>query len=384
MEKASIPYWLDSGLLLTIRRDQTIGDHLKHMTLGISSEHYTLLRECLSSKISLQVREVMDKSGFEWINFPVSKVIVRPAFKIHGFSVSLEIMIKVKNQHTYRWVSGITCKEMEGKFYSHCESIFFHHHSFPVPGSVDSYLAIRYSEWKNPILTWDSNFDDGARITLAKVRTLNRKSRIHKTRQFKKNYLTGKFLKQTESVLFEITAFLEKNHIRYWLDFGTLLGIYRDQSLIPWDNDADISIHSEDVHALLNVQHQLPFKYRLSPRYNSSRWLPGKYRVFKLKYWYQKPLRLVSRKELYIDIFVKYKVGDYFYWMGTGTPKRVKAGYHDRLESIAWKNKAFSIPSNTDQYLTELYGNWKIPKREFDSSREECTICDTIQYREQI
>jgi len=292
-------------------------------------------------------------------------------------------MIKVKNDGAYRWVSGITCKEMDAKYYDHNESIDFKNRSFPIPSSVKEYVKLRYSDWNKPSLTWDSNFDDGARITLKKVKTLKRKSRILKSHQVKKNYLTGKYLKQTESVLIEITNILEQHQIRYWLDFGTLLGIYRDQALIPWDNDADISIHSEDVKKLLKIQRQLPFKYRLSPRYNSSKFLPGRYRVFKLKYWQQKPLRLIKRKELYIDIFVKYKVDNYYYWIGSGTPKRVNARYHDQLDSIIWKREKFYIPSNTDQYLRELYGNWKTPKREFDSSWEEHTICDTIQYRDQ-
>lgn len=44
-----------------------------------------------------------------------------------------------------------------------------------------------------------------------------------------------------EVLLFTIDT-LNKNKIKYWLDFGTLLGYYRDKSIILYDTDADITI----------------------------------------------------------------------------------------------------------------------------------------------
>jgi hypothetical protein len=40
---------------------------------------------------------------------------------------------------------------------------------------------------------------------------------------------------------------LKDRNINYWLDCGTLLGIVRSQSLIPWDKDLDISILKSDL-----------------------------------------------------------------------------------------------------------------------------------------
>lgn len=37
-----------------------------------------------------------------------------------------------------------------------------------------------------------------------------------------------------------VTNILDKLDIRYWLEWGTLLGIVRDNKLIPWDRDIDL------------------------------------------------------------------------------------------------------------------------------------------------
>lgn len=38
----------------------------------------------------------------------------------------------------------------------------------------------------------------------------------------------------------------EDKGIRWWIDFGTLLGAWRQQDVTPWDHDADISYLAED------------------------------------------------------------------------------------------------------------------------------------------
>lgn len=44
-----------------------------------------------------------------------------------------------------------------------------------------------------------------------------------------------------------LSKLLTDNGIRYWLDFGTLLGAVRNGKFIPWDYDIDISIYHDDV-----------------------------------------------------------------------------------------------------------------------------------------
>lgn len=43
---------------------------------------------------------------------------------------------------------------------------------------------------------------------------------------------------------------LKKNKISYWLCHGTLLGIIRDNKLIPWDHDIDIAVwHKKNIRS---------------------------------------------------------------------------------------------------------------------------------------
>ena len=49
-----------------------------------------------------------------------------------------------------------------------------------------------------------------------------------------------------------ISQLFEENDLRYWIDFGTLLGAIRHKGFIPWDDDIDIAMPREDYEQLIN------------------------------------------------------------------------------------------------------------------------------------
>ena len=63
-------------------------------------------------------------------------------------------------------------------------------------------------------------------------------------------------------VLEEIKKVCRKHDIKYFADFGTLLGAVRHKGFIPWDDDMDISMLREDYQRFLAVaQKELPKEY---------------------------------------------------------------------------------------------------------------------------
>ena len=57
--------------------------------------------------------------------------------------------------------------------------------------------------------------------------------------------------------LLDIKRILDKEGLRYWLMFGTFLGAYRDQAIIPYEEDTDLAIYAEDLPRLVYCEDAL-------------------------------------------------------------------------------------------------------------------------------
>ena len=49
----------------------------------------------------------------------------------------------------------------------------------------------------------------------------------------------------------------KKNGLRYWLDYGTLIGAMRHDGYIPWDDDIDVSMPLDDYKKFLKIAPEL-------------------------------------------------------------------------------------------------------------------------------
>lgn len=59
--------------------------------------------------------------------------------------------------------------------------------------------------------------------------------------------------KKELQMLCDLAELLNKNHIPFWLGYGTALGCVRHQGFIPWDDDVDIHIMGYDYPRLKEV-----------------------------------------------------------------------------------------------------------------------------------
>jgi len=57
-------------------------------------------------------------------------------------------------------------------------------------------------------------------------------------------------VKVCETILLDIKEIFDAAGVPFWLWGGTLLGIYRDKGLMPWDEDIDLAVYAEDVEKI--------------------------------------------------------------------------------------------------------------------------------------
>ena len=92
--------------------------------------------------------------------------------------------------------------------------------------------------------------------------------------------------KQQLDVLRRYDAFLKTIDVEYFLIYGSLLGVIRNKSFIPWDDDVDTGMFHEDFHIILENEKKLKdFGLGLSsPHTQENNFIrPGWHKIFDLK-----------------------------------------------------------------------------------------------------
>jgi hypothetical protein len=148
-------------------------------------------------------------------------------------------------------------------------------------------------------------------------------SSIDKKMLFNKGFMSHPIQEENLKLLKSI---LDKHRIRYYIDCGTLLGAIRENRFIDGDEDADIMVSEDGIKELRKALPELETLGFISFR-NS-----GPYMAMSL-----------IRKGEYIDI--------YHLW------PRISF----ELIPYPFLGTEFPVPKDYDAYLTELYGQWKIP-----------------------
>jgi len=194
--------------------------------------------------------------------------------------------------------------------------------------------------------------------------------------------LTEKNLIKARKVLFDVVDFLENENINYHLEGGTLLGLVRDKELLPWDHDVDLSISVDDSKKFAKKRWKLFLKgYRVTTRKmhrDIGAFKKGQYRIFKVKQLLPSIIKwafpVVKRFMVVADVFVKASDNQFTYWQAMNKIMRVDKKYYSNHEIIEYNGLKLKAPFEYKNYLTEKFGDWKIPIKDWKCEKDEKTI----------
>ncbi len=154
-----------------------------------------------------------------------------------------------------------------------------------------------------------------------------------------------------KKLFFKFINLLEAHEIFFWLDFGTLLGAYREKSFILGDDDIDLSLWVDNYWKIRKIIDLSDWKYK-------SIWRR------EIVIYHE------SNPDFHIDLFFYDKEKDncaaYVYLENKITKEInveskmiIPTELLEEFKLVQFYNHEFYIPKKTGEYLTCHYGNWK-------------------------
>jgi len=130
-------------------------------------------------------------------------------------------------------------------------------------------------------------------------------------------------------ILQKVVYILNENNIPYYLDCGTLLGFIREGDIMEKDTDVDVTTHISFWDKLNSIDFK---KYDLIR--TRTRNCKKKGYIISVK---------TKQSRLYLDIYAN--------------------PAFPLLDNKEFNGINYCIPKNSELYLTQLYGNWKVPSK---------------------
>ncbi|ETX10934.1 hypothetical protein MUS1_13220 [Marinomonas ushuaiensis DSM 15871] len=207
---------------------------------------------------------------------------------------------------------------------------------------------------------------------------------------------TFRIKKNRENALMVLSAVvnaLDEFNIKYYLDFGSLIGAVREKGLILWDDDIDISLYDEsDYEKIPMVLNYIKKKNKLRvylktflyslessakkhnkiPNLNISFTDINNFHIAKVR---NNNFFIFGRGKTCLDIFFKYEKNEKLYWMAYGEENSVPKKYLESdLIEINFCGIKCKIPEKYDEYLTYKYGDWKTPKENWSHECDDFSV----------
>ena len=147
------------------------------------------------------------------------------------------------------------------------------------------------------------------------------------------------------------SAAMLRGGIYHWLDWGSLLGVIRSGSLIPWDRDVDFGVWSDQLKALSMVNWgRLRYVESGGPDYSGKGLAPFP-RIY-----------LSETNGLYADVYVWDRDGHEAVMRWEDHEFRCPAAHYDIHIVGRLGGTKLPVPSLTEAYLKLRYGaDWRTP-----------------------
>ena len=128
----------------------------------------------------------------------------------------------------------------------------------------------------------------------------------------------GNNLQIAEKMLRDVTRICDLVSAPYWLEGGTQIGLVREQRLLPWDNDMDLSIYDTHKSKLWLIIPMLLLQgYRLTLQNHQTDMGPfkrGELKIIKIRNF----TRGLKKGKVTLDVFIKRKIGaECFWWLAS-------------------------------------------------------------------
>ena len=165
--------------------------------------------------------------------------------------------------------------------------------------------------------------------------------------------------KLAKDALLDVKSILDKEGVKFFLDWGTCLGAYRDKKFIDWDYDIDLAIKTEYFVENYQRLRQLFLNFGFAVEEI----------VKPFGYCWKFYLK---RDDISVDMHSIHLLGDKrFIYVGRGKDVTVvmKAKYFEKGQEIDFLGEKFLIPSPVKEYLTDEYGkDFMTPRKDIVSS----------------
>jgi phosphorylcholine metabolism protein LicD len=229
-----------------------------------------------------------------------------------------------------------------------------------------------------------------------------------------------------DEILIDICKLFDKNKIKYWVCHGSLLGIIRENRLLPWDDDIDIAVLDNDTDKKEVIRLLESFNYKHAPLFGENDCLhfEGYKKTIDISFyktdrkfmsvkWVVPSSNLIkrfiilvgaifsegnSRKRINFSSFRKISISILasiimlFNYILPNTLRNELInlakkfveyrGYKypisfNKLESIIYKNYLIKVPDKPERTLEYTYGvNWRSPNKEYVWHEEATNLID--------